>query len=183
MYYLAEKRVAELLELGVDIDTIVAKTGVTKLSDGWHTQNRRGDDALDALLAEAHERKALLDRIEHLAVAIGEDGPARRAGADAKNPTLDGLRAVIAGVEKYARAKGIDIRTDAEKAAPEPTATPRQIYYITSLLEGRAAAGEGGGFFSTKGLYRGDGSIDRDAVAALTRKQASALIDSLRGTY
>ncbi|MBF6187972.1 hypothetical protein [Nocardia farcinica] len=68
-------------------------------------------------------------------------------------------------------------------AAPEPTATPRQIYYITSLLEGRAAAGDDGGFFSTKGLYRVDGSIDRDAIAALTRKQASALIDSLRGTY
>ncbi|BAD58860.1 hypothetical protein [Nocardia farcinica] len=183
MFYLAEKRVAELLELGVDLDTIIAKTGVTKSGGEWHTHNRRSDDALDALLAEAHERKALLDRIEHLAVAIGEDGPARRAGADAKNPSLDGLRAVIEGVEKYARAKGIDIRTDAEKAAPEPTATDRQIDYIVALLEGRARRGEGGGFMSTHGLYKADGTVDRAAVAKMTRRTASAMIDSLRGNY
>lgn len=73
----------------------------------------------------------------------------------------------------------------AAKSAPasEPTATGRQVDYIVSLLEGRARRGDGGGFMSTNGLYREDGTADRDAIARLTRRNASALIDSLRGNY
>ncbi len=36
---------------------------------------------------------------------------------------------------------------------------------------------------STRSLYNEDGSINRAAIAAMTRSRASALIDSLRGTY
>ncbi|MBF6411182.1 hypothetical protein [Nocardia farcinica] len=178
--YNVDDLVSELIALGVTEDTIAALSRVERFGGEWIAWGRAGETQLHDLIAATRERKALLDRIEFLAVAIGEDGPARRAGADAKNPTLAGLRAVIAGVEKYARAHRIDIRTDAEKNAP---ATEAQIDYIVALLEGRARRGEGGGFMSTRGLYKDDGTVDRAAVAAMTRRTASAMIDSLRGTY
>lgn len=81
----------------------------------------------------------------------------------------------------------IELRKEqqAAKAAPtrEPLATGNQIDYIVSLLSRRTRAGEGGGFMSTQGLYREDGTINRAAIAAMTRRNASALIDSLRGNY
>ena len=73
----------------------------------------------------------------------------------------------------------------AAKAAPtrEPLATGNQVDYIVSLLSRRTYSGEGGGFMSTNGLYHEDGTINRAAIAAMTRRNASALIDSLRGNY
>lgn len=63
------------------------------------------------------------------------------------------------------------------------TATDRQVEYIIKLLIDRVRSGEGGGFASTKGLYTPDGTIDRAAVTALTKAQASQLITSLTGSY
>lgn len=182
--YNVNAEVAELLALGVTEDTIAALSRVEKLHSGWVAWGRAGETQLRDLLDATEERITLLNRIEFIAGKLGEADPAARsAGADAKNPTNEGLRNVVRQVEKIARSKGIDIRTDAEKAAADPRATVGQIDYIVSLLEGRARRGDGGGFMSTNGLYREDGTIDRGAIAAMTRRNASALIDSLRGNY
>lgn len=71
--------------------------------------------------------------------------------------------------------------------APTPAATPmvtdRQVTYITRLLVQRIRSGEGSGFSGlVNGLTRG-GQVDTDAIRALTRKQASEVIDSLTGRY
>jgi len=89
------------------------------------------------------------------------------------------------------RRRGVDARTEAEKRgdaqrraqSAQAPATERQVGYILDLLARRRRSGEGGGFFSLRGLVDDTGRPDRDAIAALTRAQASALIDSLRGNY
>lgn len=123
---------------------------------------------------EARERAAaLIERIrsgEH-ATMLANSAAARviRAGEHAK--------AEAATKAAQAATQAVD------PASQEPTATGNQIEYIVSLLARRARSGEGGGFMSTRGLYRKDGTIDRTAIAAMTRRNASALIDSLRGNY
>lgn len=68
-------------------------------------------------------------------------------------------------------------------AASETPASQRQVDYIAELLTRRQRSGVGGGFSGlVAGLYRG-GQIDRDAIRALTKAQASEVIDSLTDRY
>jgi hypothetical protein len=62
-------------------------------------------------------------------------------------------------------------------------ATDRQVAYITELLARRARDGEGGGFVGVSHLYAPNGTIDVDAVRALTKDAASQVITSLTGRY
>jgi len=94
------------------------------------------------------------------------------------------------GMGRYRRLNGrsrrwIDAKlTQVELAADEAAerartaqnlATERQISYILDLLAQRRRSGEGGGFFN--------GPTDRAGIAALSRSEASAYIDSLKGDY
>ena len=62
---------------------------------------------------------------------------------------------------------------EAAPAAAAPLATPNQITLIEKLL--RQGRGDEGGFMA--------GPTDRAGIAALTRRQASRYIDSLRDAY
>ena len=74
-------------------------------------------------------------------------------------------------------------RAAAEKAAadrvaagqPAELATERQVDYIMSLIARRAAYGEADGFMA--------GPTTREAVAKLSKSQASAYITSMKGGY
>ena len=74
-------------------------------------------------------------------------------------------------------------RAAAEKAAadrvaagqPAELATERQVDFIMSLVARRAAYGEADGFMS--------GPTTREAVAKLSKAQASAYITSMKGGY
>ena len=74
-------------------------------------------------------------------------------------------------------------RAAAEKAAadrvaagqPAELATERQVDFIMSLVARRAAYGEADGFMS--------GPTTREAIAKLSKSQASAYITSLKGGY
>lgn len=80
----------------------------------------------------------------------------------------------------------ISVDTATGEIGPEPKATAAQVDYIANLLAERVRSGDGGGFFATGAFLTRQGSqtrIDMDAVRSLTRKQASNLIDSLKGNY
>lgn len=64
---------------------------------------------------------------------------------------------------------------EAAPATSEPLATEKQVGFILTLLARRVRAGEGGGFMT--------GPTSRDAIAAMTRREASAYITSLKGDY
>lgn len=69
-------------------------------------------------------------------------------------------------------AEAVQDVQDTEETAAAELATPRQVDYINRLRARRLRDGDGDGFMS----YDGD-------PALLTRSQASAYIDSLRGEY
>lgn len=71
----------------------------------------------------------------------------------------------------------------APQAPSAPAVTARQADYIGSLLARRANNGEGGGFASVTRFFTADGNIDAAAVRALTKAEASTLIDSLTSNY
>lgn len=136
-------------------------------------EQRRTDDA---------EKNALLDEVQRLAVAGGHDGAAKRDGA--AKMTVPELKKFIADVKNYqsrqverARAaqEGAAAQREFERRQATLTATDRQVDYILNLLSRRRRSGEGGGFFS--------GPTDRAGIAKLSRADASAYIDSLRGDY
>lgn len=81
-------------------------------------------------------------------------------------------------------AKHLDTIPAAEpKTIPsEPMATDRQIDYAVSLLIKKHRSGEGDGFIDARGLITG-GTVDKGALRAMTRRQISSLIDSLKGDY
>lgn len=143
---------------------------------------------IELLIADTTERSQVLDRICHLAQLAGRDPQVVRANA--AKWTTSRLRDLAAQQDRYLRNRGIDTRTEAEKAADaaaraarrEAPATTGQVNYLVTLLARRARSGEGGGFVSTKGLDSA-GNVDRAALEALTVEQASALIDSLTGNY
>ncbi|WP_338683979.1 hypothetical protein QD712_25940 [Streptomyces acidiscabies] len=81
---------------------------------------------------------------------------------------------------RWIDAKLIDIELAAEDTArrartTQGLATQSQIDYILNLLARRTRTGEGGGFF--------DGPADRAGIAALSRSEASAYVNSLKGEY
>ncbi|WP_030569783.1 hypothetical protein [Streptomyces aureocirculatus] len=94
------------------------------------------------------------------------------------------------GMGRYRRFNGrsrrwidsrlIDIEVAAEREAEQARAarnlaTERQIRYILDLLARRRRDGEGGGFFT--------GLTDYAGIAKLSRSEASAYIDSLKGQF
>ncbi|MEV5204392.1 hypothetical protein [Streptomyces sp. NPDC053720] len=110
---------------------------------------------------EDHPDKKLLDE----AVAAGASLE-RIVGVTGDLPLQNG-----SGLDERGRAA---VRSLVREAAAE-AATPRQVQYILDLLAERQSSGEGGGF------YRGP--EDAAGVARLTRTEASAYIDSLKGAY
>lgn len=152
--------------------------------------NQMIETAIDAQATAAH-RAELLDQVEHIARLLGHDPVAKRAAAEAKLTRIYELETFVRDCAGYARSQGLDPRTPAQKQAAATRrktsaampATDRQIDYITELLARRIRNGEGGGFASTARLYDADGTIHRAAIAALTTREASTLIDSLTGNY
>ncbi|WP_030888201.1 hypothetical protein [Streptomyces sp. NRRL S-1868] len=59
--------------------------------------------------------------------------------------------------------------------ATQDLATERQVSYILDLLAKRRRSGEGGGFLT--------GPTTRAGIAKMSRSEASAYIDSLKGDY
>lgn len=83
-------------------------------------------------------------------------------------------------------ARPVSVNTTTGEVGPEPAITDRQVDYIAELLARRVRSGEGGGFFATGAFLVGAGDqtrIDMDAIRALSRRQASSLITSLKGDY
>src|SRR5690606_18539485 len=76
-----------------------------------------------------------------------------------------------------------EIERRRRRAAAAARATERQVAYLVKLLARARRSGEGGGFISTRGLYTADGNVNIDALRQLTVRQASNLIDSLKGSY
>jgi hypothetical protein len=124
---------------------------------------------IDDVVAARAARAAAIREALRLARLGGHD-------PDTIAPKLDRMTAtaiakLVRDTAAYLRGRGVDTRPP---AAPAP-ATDAQVNYIMDLLARRAASGEGGGFFH--------GPTDRAGVRRLTRADASAYIDSLKGTY
>lgn len=97
-----------------------------------------------------------------------------------------------ASVTAYATRREANIartrwtKTTTIQLIPAAPATTRQVDYIADLLATRVRNGDGGGFVSTAGLLTGAGyqtRINLGAIRALSRTDASQLIDSLKGNY
>lgn len=127
--------------------------------------------------ADDTEKNTLLDEVQQLAVAGGHDGAAKRAAASKMSKTE--LRKFVADVKDYQR------RQKAQREAPSRAAfqavednslaTPRQVGYIVALLRERAKSGEGGGFMV--------GPTETAEIRKMSKRDASAYINSLRGDY
>lgn len=90
------------------------------------------------------------------------------------------LSAIESAVESVQRA------AEPTKPRPgDPMATPKQIDYIVKLLIQRRRSGEEhAGFMATSAYWADNGTrVDTDALGKLTRRDASALIDSLKENY
>lgn len=127
--------------------------------------------------ADDTEKNTLLDEVEQLASAGGHDGPAKRAAASKMSKTE--LRKFVADVKDYQRRQ--KAKADAPSRAAfqavedKSLATPRQVGYIVSLLRERAKSGEGGGFMV--------GPTETAEIRKMSKRDASAYINSLRGDY
>ena len=80
-------------------------------------------------------------------------------------------------VEQVIRLSALEKAAARRVAAGQPAelATERQVAFIMSLVARRAAYGEADGFMS--------GPTTREAVAQLSKSQASAYITSMKGGY
>lgn len=99
-------------------------------------------------------------------------------GSDAKG--MGRFRRLNGRSRRWIDDKLTDIELAEERAAAraraaQNLATEAQIAYILDLLARRRRTGEAGGFF--------DGPTDRAQIAAMSRSEASAYIDSLKGEY
>lgn len=173
----------EAVDSGVTPQAIADLIGPRTLASGIRPLSRADERRIRTLIDAAQRRTGLLDDLEHLAGCLGHDAAAKRQAADAELST-DALAKMVAQSRDYARAKGIDIRTQAEKdaaSAPRP-ATDRQVDYIADLLNRRARMGDGGGFEGSR-LYQDDGRVDMTKIRSLSRQAASEIIASLREDY
>lgn len=160
------------VEIGVSVEAIADTLGPNALRAGAQF-SRRDEARLGALVSARAERVRLLNRLAWLCRCMGNDAAMverKVANADRK-VTHEQLAQMIRTTEAYCRANGVDIRTAAEKA---PAGTP-QVDYILDLLAQRHRDGDDSGFMR--------GPTDRAGLEQLTRDEASAYIDSLRGTY
>lgn len=132
--------------------------------------------------ADDAETATLLDEVERLATAGGHDGASKRMAAS--RLTVPELRRLVIDTRRYqqrqaglAEARRQDAVTQEAFRRRQATmpATGSQVDLIMTLLAARRRSGEGGGFFV--------GPTDRVGVARLSRADASAYIDSLRGSY
>lgn len=78
-----------------------------------------------------------------------------------------------------ASAESVSAASPLRDVAGQPMATGRQIDYILELLERRAHAAATRPSWVRRPSPQIDGPTDRDAIARLTRKEASAYIDAL----
>lgn len=93
---------------------------------------------------------------------------------------VDACQAILderSGLAAYAAEREQELK-EARKAA---TATERQVDYIAKLIHNGHA--DEGGFSGLVSSLHTNGRADRDAIAKLTKAQASQVIDSLTGTY
>lgn len=136
-------------------------------------EQRRTDDV---------EKNALLDEVQRLATAGGHDGAGKRAAAS--KLTVPELRKLVADTKAYQQRQADKARAARQGAAQQEAfrrrqaalpATDRQVDFIVNLLAARRRSGEEGGFFV--------GPVDRAGIARLSRADASAYIDSLKGDY
>jgi hypothetical protein len=138
--------------------------------------------AVYTLGAESGLSEADVDRIAADVIGVLLGG--RPASFLGQARSLKELRHIETRVREAARP--VSVNTVTGEIGSEPAITDRQVDYIAELLAHRVRSGEGGGFFATGAFLIGEGDrtrIDMDAVRALTRRQASSLIDSLKGNY
>lgn len=88
-------------------------------------------------------------------------------------------------VERMITEREVARQTQQPRRRPTGTAlaTDRQVSYIGDLLRHRSRTGDGDGYMSVRGLVDETGRPDRAAISRMTRAQASAVIDSLSGSY
>ncbi len=100
-----------------------------------------------------------------------------------------GLKTAVAyEIEKRIKAHTAQAPATATSVPGEPMATERQVEFIASLLAQRVRSGEGGGLVDVDALliHRGPlngPAINLQAIRALTRREASLTITSLKGEY
>lgn len=139
------------------------------------------DTEIEALYVEAEAAGITRDQVDEIAKPrISAFGYIAGLTSVRSNREL----AAIAREVRALAAKSVDTTTG--EIAPEPKATTAQVDYIANLLAERVRSGEGGGYFAIGAYLSGQGDrtrVDMDAVRALTRRQASGLIDSLKGNY
>lgn len=170
-----------------DIDT-VARTAIGRTLDQARDSRdlNRIETALRTLrpaltIAQAAERLGVSEATVHRYLAPSDGRLTRlRSGVDE------------ASVTAYATSREANIartrwtKTTTIQLTPAAPATTRQVDYITDLLATRVRNGDGGGYASSAGLLAGTGHqtrINLDAIRALTRTDASQLIDSLKENY
>lgn len=115
-----------------------------------------------------------LDQVAFIANRMGHDGTAKRAAAS--NMTMQQVADLITKSRDYCRRNGISL----DLATGSQPATERQVDYIASLIVRHDT--EAGFSGLVAGLHT-NRKPDMAAIRALTKTEASQVIDSLTENY
>lgn len=111
--------------------------------------------------------------VDEIVTALGSDAQGMGRYRPFQGRSLRWVEQRISALE--ARAAETAERKATRERATQGLATDRQISYILDLLARRRRNGDGGGFMI--------GPTDRAGIAAMTRQDASAYINSLTEDY